>query len=311
MTASQSHFDEKHERLRPDEDSVTVIIPVYNGEQFIGKAIQSVLEQTRPAHQIVVVNDGSTDATREIVETEFGGRVTLISQANGGLANARNVGVRAATGEYVAFLDADDWCDPRRLEVQVKSLRDDPGAVANYSGLTVVLAATGESRYVPPVDVTTLWPRLRWCNPGIPPSSVMMRRDALERLGGFTAGLRACEDWDLWFRLVRSGRFAVSPEPLTYYRMGTGGLSGDADRMFACFLEILDKPLLEDFRGMRRAIWRRRIVSYQAYKASLTARGAGLGARERAWVWRSMREWPSPFWAPERFKSFAVTLFRS
>jgi glycosyltransferase involved in cell wall biosynthesis len=289
---------------------VSVIVPAYNVERFIHKAIASVLEQTYPAVEIVVVNDGSTDRTVEIVEREFTGKVTLVSQTNGGLANARNTGIRHATGEFAAFLDADDWWDPRKLEVQVKSLRDHADAAANYTGLAVVVAATGERGDAPPVDPNTLWPRLRWCNPGIPPSSVMMRMDVLRRLGGFTEGLRACEDWDLWFKVVRTGRFVVTEEPLTYYWFSPGGLSGDPDRMYASFMDILDPLLLDGFTGLQRKLWRRRIRSYQAYKSMLTARGAGLKERERAYLWMSLREWPSPFWATERWRAFAATLLK-
>ncbi len=290
------------------EDTVSVIITVYNSEKFIRKALRSVLEQTHPAYEIVVVNDGSTDTTTQIVESEFGDKVTLVSQKNGGPSNARNTGMRAATGKYVAFLDADDWWDPRKLEVQVRELKKAPDAAAHYTGLMLVHDGNGKMETGTTIDVATLWPKLRWGNPGIAPSSVMMRLSSLKELGGFPEEIRACEDWVLWFKVVRQSRFIMTSEPLTYYFVSAGGLSGNADFVFDSFLKILDGILLEGLRGSKRALWRRRIISYQEFNACLTARGAGDKAKEQAYMKRSVMTWPSPFWAPERFKYFAVTL---
>src|SRR3982751_6965527 len=95
--------------------TVSVIIPVYNGERFIRRAVDSILKQTFPVTQIIVVDDGSKDITCEIVETEYRGQVTLLRQQNGGPAKARNAGLRIATGEFIAFLDADDWWEPEKI----------------------------------------------------------------------------------------------------------------------------------------------------------------------------------------------------
>lgn len=288
--------------------TVAVIIPVYNGERFIRRALDSILRQTRPAKQIIVIDDGSTDTTKQTVQNEYGQRVTLISQAKGGISKARNAGLRVVDCEFVAFLDADDWWEPAKLEKQLDSFVRDPGAVANYTGLHMVDEISGDETDSPPADLGS---QLRWCNPGVPPSSMMLRSSLLREMGAFKEELRACEDWDLWFRISKVGRFSISPEPLTDYRVSSGGLSGDADHMFRSFLQILDTPLLDGLKGRERGIWRRRIVSYQAFKSCLTARAAGDRAKERSYMWMSLRTWPSPFWAPERFKYFVVTLLKS
>lgn len=291
--------------------SVTVIIPAYNGERFIRRALDSVLAQTYSASQIIVVDDGSKDATREIVREEYAGRVTLVEQQNGGPAKARNAALRVSTGEYIAFLDADDWWEPGKIAEQVRVLKAHPDAVGNYTGLCVM---TDEGEHLgdsKPADHTSLVRRLRWCNPGIPPSSVMLRRSALEKLDrAFDERQRGSEDWNLWFRLSSQGPFCVCPEPLTDYRSSAGGLSGDADHMFADFMKMLDDTLLAGMTGLEREIWRRRITSYQAFKACLTARAAGDKAKERSYMMRSVAAWPSPFWAPERFRYFAVTALK-
>jgi glycosyltransferase involved in cell wall biosynthesis len=294
------------------EGSVAVIIPVYNGERFIRRAVDSVLKQTYSVSEIIVVDDGSKDLTREIVEKEYGKRVILIRQQNGGPAKARNAGLRVAVSEFISFLDADDWWEPAKLETQVRVLQEHPEAVGNYTGLRVMTDDGVHLIDLKPVDHTTLWPTLRWCNPGIPPSSVLLRRSALDQLErGFDERQMGSEDWNLWFRLVAKGSFCVCPEPLTDYRSSSGGLSGDAHHMYNDFMKMLDDVLLADMSGLKRTLWRRRIISYQAFKACLTARAAGDKATERQYMKKSVMEWPSPFWAPERFRFFAVTLMRT
>lgn len=292
--------------------SVSVIIPAYNAERFIRRSIDSVLAQSYPVSQVIVIDDGSGDATRAVVSSEYNDRVILIEQQNGGPARARNAGLRIATGEYIAFLDADDWWEPTKLEQQIAVLRSNPDAVGNYTGLRVVDESANLLADLAPVDPKNLRTAFRWCNPGVPPSSVLLRRSVLEKLTeGYDERLRGSEDWNLWFRIVQFGPFCITEAPLTDYVSSAGGLSGNADHMFGDFLTMLDDTLLKGMNGLRRILWRRRIVSYQAFKACLTARAAGDKVAERAYMLRSIAEWPSPFWAPERFRYFAVTAMRT
>ncbi|MDE1177257.1 MAG: glycosyltransferase family A protein [Edaphobacter sp.] len=292
--------------------SVTVIIPAYNAERFIRRSIDSALKQTYAVSQIIVIDDGSKDATRQILSEEFAGRVTLIEQQNGGPAKARNAGLRIATGEYIAFLDADDWWELDKIAEQLRVLSASPQAIGNYTGLRVVSETEELLADLDPVVPSNLNETFRWCNPGVPPSSVLLRRSALEKLDhGYDERLRGSEDWNLWFRLIKFGSFCICPEPLTDYVSSAGGLSGDADHMFGDFMKMLDDTLLAGQSGLRRAIWRRRILSYQAFKACLTARAAGNKVAERSYMMRSIAEWPSPFWASERFRYFAVTAMRT
>ena len=291
--------------------TVAVIIPVYNGQLFLRRAMESVFAQTHPATEILVVDDGSTDGTREIVTTEYAGKATLIEQKNGGPAKARNAALQVAQSEFIAFLDADDWWEPRKLEAQLEMMGRHPDTVMNYTGLHMVNEADGSSKDTLPLPIEKLWPALRWGNPAIPPASVMVRRWALEKVGGFNERQRGSEDWYLWYKLLEAGPFCLCNEPLTYYRVSSGGLSGDATLMFDDFMKMLDDTLLSGLSGLRRAIWRRRIISYQAFKACLTARAVGDKVKERSYMMKSVMTWPSPFWSPERFKYFAVTLMRT
>ncbi len=290
---------------------VSVVIAAYNAAGFIRRCLDSALSQTLQSVEVIVVNDGSKDMTRQIAEQEYSGRVKLLNQSNAGVSRARNAGIREAKGRYIAFLDADDWWEPSKLELQVRCMEEYPEATANYTGLIVVDVASGEQSLSSPRDPHTLWPLLRWCNPGIVPSSVMVRSTTLAEVGGFNEGLLASEDWELWFKLIQRGRLTALQAPLTFYLSSPSGLSGDADLMYSTFLQIVESPLLDGLRGISKNIWRRRIASYQAYRSCLTARAARDGEKERRYMWLSIRSWPSPFWASERFRAFAVTLVRS
>jgi glycosyltransferase involved in cell wall biosynthesis len=295
----------------PQQGSIAVIIPVYNGEKFIRRALDSVMRQTLAPAEIFVVDDGSKDPTREIVANEYGGRVTLIQQQNGGPAKARNAALRVATSEFVAFLDADDWWEPAKLERQYAAMLKHPEAVAHYTAVYRVSEIDGSSfpEVLPAPE--RLEKLLQYCNPGIPPASVMARRDAVLKAGGFNERQQGSEDWCLWFGLRKLGPLISSAEPLTDYRVSAGGLSGNGDHMFKDAMKMVDDVLLRELSGLDRMLWRRRIIAYQAYKACLTSRAAGNKADERKYMKTSLVTWPSPLWAPERFKAFAVTLLRS
>lgn len=290
---------------------VTVLMPVYNGAATIRRALDSVLGQTMPAQQVLVIDDGSTDDTVTRIAGEYEGAVTLVRQSNAGVSSARNRGLRLATGEYIAMLDADDWWAPGKIASQVALLDEQPDVVATYTGLINVFEETGREEPAAAFPAEKLQSQIRLENPALAPSAMMVRRSALEAAGGFDASLRTSEDWDLWFRLLKHGRFAEIKEPLTYYQCSSHGISGDAATMFRSFEAIREMRLLDGLSGIDRALWRRRITSFQAFKACLTARGAGDRPTERHFMWRSLREWPSPFWYPRRFKYFAVTLLRS
>ncbi len=289
--------------------SVAVIVPCFNGERFIRRALDSVRAQTLKPAEIFVVDDGSTDGTLEILAREYP-EVRVISQARGGPAKARNRAMREARSELVAFLDADDWWQPEKLARQEAAMDAHPEAVANYTGLHVVREADGVMWDEAPLAPEKLWPGLRWRNPALPPACVMVRRAAAMDAGGFDERQVGSEDWALWFRLRQVGPFCMCAEPLTCYRSSPGGLSGDADHMYNDFLRLLEGTLLSGLSGLRRRIWRRRIVSYQAFRASMTARGAGDRAAERRYMGLSWKTWPLPFWIGDRGRAAWVTYRR-
>ena len=204
------------------EPRVSAIIPAYNAAATAGAAIESVLAQSYREFELIVVNDGSTDTTAEVLR-RYGDRIMVIEQANAGAAAARNTGLRAAHGTYIALLDADDLWKPQLLERLVPVLEADPECVLAYGDLEVIdsngnslhTGLIGEAvAHAPALDemLRRVWP--------IMPSAVVMRRGVLEAIGGFCTEFRSCtyEDLYCWMRAREHGHFVYVPERLAQWR---------------------------------------------------------------------------------------------
>ena len=199
---------------------VSVVIPVYNGEAFVAEAIESALDQTYDNVEVIVVNDGSTDQTSSILEA-YGNRLKVISTENGGLSVARNIGILASTGRFVAFLDADDIWHPLKLSFQVRALEQNPDWVVVCNRRVKF----GDTRELRIDDIELLiqshspdaYPILHR-NP-VHASSVLVRKQALAHAGLFVPKLGgAAEDTEMWARLSKLGTVAVCEPHLTYMR---------------------------------------------------------------------------------------------
>ena len=216
--------------------TVSVVIPVYNGEAFLWEALESVAWQTRPPAEIIATDDGSTDRTARVLEC-FGG-VTILRQANAGVAAARNAGIARARGEIIALLDADDLWTPDKLEVQVAGLLAEPGA-----GLCF---AHHRDFAEPGVD-----PR-RFMRPdtfGDPrpiaiPSSWLVWHETFARVGPFNRALRVAEDAD-W--LLRAREMEVPeawvPDVLFLKRLHGNNLTGNAREVQPALMAVLRASL--------------------------------------------------------------------
>jgi hypothetical protein len=220
-----------------DGPLVSVILPVCNGEAYVLDAIGSVLSQTYEHLELLVVNDGSTDRTGELVDGVPDPRVVHIRRPNGGLAAARNTGLGAASGPLVAFLDHDDLWTSCKLERQVAVAR--PGVIV-YSDFMVwdTTARTCHfgfahwDRFPERTDKFSgrILPELLAQN-FVHPSSVLAFRSDLEAAGGFREELRVCEDWDLWLRCAERYTFCRIEEPLVVIRRRSGSLQSDRRAM--------------------------------------------------------------------------------
>jgi glycosyltransferase involved in cell wall biosynthesis len=257
--------------------------------------------------EIIVVDDGSQDNTRQLVESYPPDRVRYFWRPNGGLSAARNSGVQQTTSPWVGFLDADDRWEPRKIELQVRAVEANPGAVLCYTGKIVAFPGDVVVTTTPfPPD--RLWPRMRYEN-NITPSTVIMRRDALEAAGGFDEKLRACEDWDLWVRLGPQCKMVTVDEPVTWYRMTEGSMSNDIDRMLTAVSRMLTTSLPAGLSGLSRWVWLRRAWSAELSRCAISARKS-RDPRGLSLLWRSLATWPSPLFLSWRWKALLLSAFR-
>jgi glycosyltransferase involved in cell wall biosynthesis len=285
---------------------ISVIVPAYNVEQYIAQAIESCLSQSYAPHEIIVVDDASTDGTAAVAES-FPSPVRVIRLAeNVGVAEARNRGVQASTGDWLAFLDADDWFLPEKLELQRRCALENPRAVLIYTYFLVSKdGVESPARFNPPA---VLEPMLRYrCAFHV--GTVALRRDVFDSIGGFDPSLRAIEDWDMWLRLAARysvGLFASVPAPLAVYRMTPGSLSSNAMRMCEARAALVETRCLYGTSGLSRRVLRRRISAFQHYDASISLREVG-SLLDLPFILKSIAAWPFP-WSemPKRYKVAAV-----
>lgn len=214
---------------------VTVVVPAYNAEATLAETLDSIARQTYPNIETIVVDDGSKDRTRAIAE-DFAARhanVRVISTVNGGVAAARNVGIRAATGIYVAPIDADDLWHPAKTALQCAILDADPGVTLVYANRRHIDADGQVMNSMPPATLKGFaYMRHAAFNVVGNGSAIMFRRRDAERLGGYDGRLRAwggqgCEDYLLQVRLARLGTMQVAPGFLVGYRQLDGAMSRD------------------------------------------------------------------------------------
>ena len=197
---------------------ISVIIPTYNRALHLVRAIESVLAQRQHCDELIVVDDGSTDETPALVERLAAGSVVpvhLLRQDNRGASAARNLGIRRARGELLAFLDSDDWWLPNKLALQAAAMAAQPEVLISHTrerwfrrGQRV----NQKKKHDPPHgDIFAA--SLGMCVVGM--STVMARRQLFDRYGLFDEALPCCEDYDLWLRLGCREPFLLVPEPLT------------------------------------------------------------------------------------------------
>ncbi len=204
--------------------TTTAIIPCYNAESFLGEAIESVLRQTQPVDEIIVVDDGSTDGSRDVAR-RYPVQV-LTTASNSGHAAARNIGINAAKGDTLVWLDADDSFEPEHVEVICGLLERFPEAAVAFSAVRLYGARAGVIGERSPCSGSprnVFWESLR--NTVVPAMSAATRRDALLSIGGYNAAIRTAPDYDLWLRLSRRHLFVSTPQVTANYRQHGGQIS--------------------------------------------------------------------------------------
>ena len=221
---------------------VSVVIPNYNYGRFLRQAVQSVLDQSIKAHEIIVVDDGSTDESKAIIRS-FGNSIIAIEQNNAGVAAARNKGSEIATGGLLAFLDADDYWHTEKLEKQMQKFSSDPEVGFVHCGSTYVDEAGAPLKdYVEGEEGWVAEAVLKF-EPVVIANTLVIKREMFTKIGGFDTNreLHPSEDWDLCYRLSRVCKLGFVREPLLYYRQhGSGGHTNIA-RMERAMLIAFEK----------------------------------------------------------------------
>ena len=285
---------------------VSIVIPTYNARAFLPDALESALAQTYTNCEIIIIDDGSTDGTGDLVAECYGERVRYVFQANGGASDARNHGLRVARGELVQLLDADDVLHPEKVARGVAIFEQQPETVLVYTDYDEML-----------VDGHTVIPTEHPIRPGgdvlctlyrdnvVAHSTVLMRRQAALDVGGYDTNLVIGEDWDLWLRLAAHGHtFHYIPERLVRYRQTPGGLHTDRVHMSEQRLAVIQKArhyprrahCLDDaaYDRMESGRWHRLALAYWEVERRAAARRALRAAialhpslLRRVYIWLS------------------------
>lgn len=297
--------------------SVSVVVPVYNGAATIAGTLTSVLQQTFPDFELLVIDDGSTDATTAVVASFDDPRVALHSFENRGLAASRNRGVRLARGELIAFLDADDLWRPKKLARQVDALRAAPQAGLAYSFTDCI---DERDRYLGPASHIAasgrVYEKLLVWNFLDSGSSAMVRAAALAEVGLFDESLPAAEDWDLWLRLAWHYPFVCIAEPDVLYRVHGSAMSSNIRRQEAACVRVFTAALDRLPEGpLREALRREGAANLNRYftgRVLGTAGGPASGLLAGRYLWRYLRRAPAGVrdlrWALRQFGRILVTL---
>ena len=223
----------------------SIVIPCYNSSATILEALRSVFRQTCNDFEIIIVDDGSVDDSAEKVAefTSRRPRVTIIRQSNGGVSRARNGGIQNARGRLIAFLDADDFWDPRFLETHARRFQADPSLGLSFSVVRFVdHTGRGTGEYSRPKLSGLTADELLATNPCTTCSSIAVRREVIADIGEFDTELRRAEDQEWLFRVALSPwKIEGVRTPLVSYRNSADGLSSNLDGMYADFLNMLDR----------------------------------------------------------------------
>ncbi len=290
---------------------VSVIIPMFNVEKYIDECICSVLNQTFKNFEVICVDDGCTDNTLNYLKDYKDSRIQIVRQQNRGLSGARNTGIRVAKGKYIAFLDADDFWDHRKLEKHVRHLNRDFDLGVSYSSSLFVdeqsaLLGIGQFPSLKNISAKTILCR----NPIGNGSAPVIRKDVLEQIAFndgtkswrqyFDESLKQSEDIETWLRIALNTqwKFEGIKEPLTFYRVNASGLSANLTKQFASWQYAIEKnsqkhpSFFKKFGSLAQA-YQLRYLSRRALQSRNKVQALKL-IHQALWTnWRILSEEPS------------------
>jgi len=248
---------------------VSVVIPTYNSAQFIVETLESVFAQTYKDYEVIVVDDGSTDNTREVLKP-YMSKIRYIYKENGGVASARNVGIKNARGEYIAFLDSDDLWLPEKLEKQMEYFKSNPDVVLVFSdcilfGDKELIRKKNTKRIYSYKYKGDMFLHLLQEN-FIPTLTVIAKKECFDEVGYFDTdeSLISSEDYDMWLRIARSFKIGYIEEPLAKRRVSRKSLSfSNINRAYMATLKVIRKTVdnIEDKSLNKRKFLKNRLLN--------------------------------------------------
>ncbi|MFB2881907.1 glycosyltransferase [Floridanema aerugineum] len=275
---------------------ISVIIPVYNGEKTIQETVESVLNQTFKDWELIIINDGSQDATLDIVSRIEDPRIKVFSYPNAGLATSRNRGIDRASGEFISFLDADDLWTADKLELQLKALQENSQAAVAYSWTDLI---DESSKFIRPSSHITangdVYARLLLVNFLENGSNPLICKQALTEVGGFDESLSGAADWDLWLRLAVRYQFVAVPYSQILYRVSANSMSRNIPTQAADQVKVLKKvfeQIPESLQYLKNSSYSN-MYKYLIYRCfeGLPTREKGLAASQ--FLWFAIKNEPS------------------
>ena len=261
---------------------VDIIIPAYNSAKYLPQAITSVVAQTFEDWKILLVDDGSTDNTAEVVSPfleALGEKIQYIKQSNGGLPAARNTAIRNSSAEFLALLDADDVWLPSRLLESLKCFESRPQVGLSYGFISRINQSSelidtweGNKKYACGNIASSIY----MLKVNLPCPTITFRRKCIEEVGVFDESLRATEDRDLWLRIAQRYEVGLASAVIAYYRTSAGSMSTDPERMLNAQLQFIRKH----YGSVGCGLMNRQAAMARAYKQYADA----LKLRNQMWA---------------------------
>jgi glycosyltransferase involved in cell wall biosynthesis len=239
--------------------TVSVIIPTYNREQLLGRAIKSVLVQTYQDFELIIVDDGSTDNTERLVKNFKSEKIRYIrSRENKGVSAARNIGIQSAKGDYIAFQDSDDEWMPEKLEKQMRAFETAPPEVGIvYTGFLMI--TVNKRDYKPSAEITpkdgNIFRSILRGEYLVAPQTTVIKRECFEKAGMFDEDFLSLEDWELFLRFSRYYQFKYINEPLLLYYYQPNSVPRIKNVVVRAYKLIL-KMYFEDIKQDKRLLAR-------------------------------------------------------
>jgi glycosyltransferase involved in cell wall biosynthesis len=288
-------IDREIQKIQSLTPRVSVIIPTYNRAAYLREAIDSVLGQTFVDFELIVVDDGSTDNTKEVVASIEDSRIFYKYQENSGVAAARNTGITISKGEYIAFLDSDDVWLPHNLEIKVRSLDTHPAAGLVCSDAYIldshfchILGRRWHNRELHDwvdIKIAIKYPLQTMLRRGcfITPQACVMRRKVFNLTGYFDESLSTHEDWDLFIRIIQNFPIEILDTPLLKIRRHENSLSANWDKMYFGAINVLNKAISSQILSAEELylIKRRLAYTHYSYGKSLILNGMTNTGRQK------------------------------